>query len=84
MAYFRLEPFGFELNNMQVARLMTMIAEVNRNPKERKQAFRVEDFLLDLGSEDQGQDWEDQLKLIEQYNQAFGGEDMRSQNGDNQ
>jgi hypothetical protein len=56
MAYYNLEPFGDELALMDnhFASLQALIANVNRDPKQRHKAFEPDDFRL-LGTREEKQ-----------------------------
>lgn len=45
MAFYGLEPFGYESGLQGHAMTSSVIAEVNRNPKKRKKPFTAEDFM---------------------------------------
>lgn len=45
MAFAELEPFGEERADLRAGIVASTVAEVNRNPKKRKQPFTPQDFL---------------------------------------
>ena len=72
MAYARLEPFGPEADDHRMAQLLALIANVNRDPKRRKQPWTPDDFLLRRGPRPEPQ--QDSLRpRIEAAMAAFGG-----------
>lgn len=46
IAFYRLEPFGGDVQDTQLAQLCAVLANVNRNPKQKPQPFKVTDFKL--------------------------------------
>jgi hypothetical protein len=45
MAFYGLEPFGYEADFQGHALTASVIAEVNRNTKKRKEPFTIKDFM---------------------------------------
>lgn len=82
MAFYQLEPFGVERDNLHAGIVASMVANVNRDVKKRPEPFAPHDFLIETGideedDEEEGQGWESQLKIVEMLNAAFGGGDKR-------
>jgi hypothetical protein len=80
MSFARLEPIGERRGDWQAASIVAAIANANRDPKKRKEAFAVSDFLLRFGTaeeEPERQTWQEQLRIAEMLNVAFGGVDLR-------
>ena len=78
MAFYRLEPFGAERDNLHAGIVASMVANVNRDTKKRPEPFAPHDFLIEVEDfeediEEEGQGWEAQLKMVEMLNAAFGG-----------
>ena len=46
MAFSRIEPFGAEWENALFAMLASILANANTDPKKRKKAFTIENFML--------------------------------------
>lgn len=64
-------------NAYPIAQLTAMTANIHRNPKKKKNAFKVEDFLPQEESVEQKkkrQAPEDMLVVARMWNAAFGGE----------
>lgn len=51
IAFAELEPFGEERADLRAGIVASTVAEVNRNPKKRKQPFTPQDFLPKFGKE---------------------------------
>lgn len=47
MTYYSIEPFGGLRDDLHAAQVVAMIANVNRNPKKHKAAYKVSEFMLD-------------------------------------
>lgn len=47
-AYFEVDPFGNERGDLQAAMISCVIANANRDSKQR--VFRIEDFMLKFGT----------------------------------
>jgi hypothetical protein len=45
MAYFRLEPFGADIDHAMIAEQTAIIASVNRDRRKRSRAYTREDFM---------------------------------------
>lgn len=71
LAYFRLEPFGEERDDLRMGIVASTIANVNRSAKRRK-PYQPEDFMPRF--EDAEDDEETQaLRLMAQMKAALGG-----------
>ena len=68
-----LEPFGDERADLRSGVVASTIANVNREKK--RKPYKPEDFLL--FREKPRQSWEDQLRIVEMLNAAYGGQDLR-------
>lgn len=78
MAYAGLEPWGEERADLRMAIIASTIANANRDPKKRRKPFKPEDFLPKFDrSQREPQSWQEQLKIVELLNVAFGGRDLR-------
>ena len=81
LAYAGLEPFGPERADLRSGIVAATVANVHRDPKKRRKPYTSADFMprfrLEQGAD--GQDWPQQLALVEQLNVAFGGKDLRSE-----
>ncbi|MFI5223667.1 MAG: DUF4035 domain-containing protein [Nitrospirales bacterium] len=49
IAYAELEPFDEERADMRVAMLASVLANVNRDSKKKKEPYKIEDFMLKFG-----------------------------------
>lgn len=48
LSYSELEPFDERRADYRTASVVTMLANVNRDPKTRSRAYKLEDFLLEF------------------------------------
>jgi len=72
LAYARLEPFGAEADDARMAQLLALIANVNRDPKQRRTPWTPDDFLPQWGPRPEpGRD--DPRPRIDAAMAAFGG-----------
>ena len=77
-AYFRLDPFGQDRQDIGAALVACTVANVNRSNDQ--DPYEIQDFMPRFGvQEEQRQDWKDQLSLVEMMNEAFGGLDLRGE-----
>lgn len=70
MAFAELEPFGEERDDLRAAIVASTVAEVNRNPKKRKQPFTPQDFLPKFSREvpemdEEGEEEEEEKRRAE-------------------
>lgn len=81
MAYGQLEPFGDERADLRSAIVAAVVANANRDPKRRRRPFKPRDFMPEfvprVEAERGKQTWEQQLQIVEMFNIAFGGRDLR-------
>jgi hypothetical protein len=81
MAYFMLEPFGEERADVRAAIVAATVANTARDPKRHRRPFQASDFMPKFErKERERQTWEEQLRIVEMFNVAFGGEDLREEN----
>jgi hypothetical protein len=79
-AYFMLEPFGEERADMRAAIVASTVANTARDPKRRRRPFQASEFMPRFEWKKERQGWEEQLRIVEMFNMAFGGEDLREKN----
>lgn len=81
MAFYRLEPFGEEREDLRMGILASTIANVNRDPKVRRRAYQARDFIPVFGPEatDDEARMNRMKQMVEILNAAFGGKDLRLQ-----
>ncbi len=79
--YFEYDPFGGERGDLQAAIVASTVYNMLRG-KDAKVANPA-DFMAKFGPEEQKeqQPWEQQLKIVEMLNIAFGGKDERKLSG---
>lgn len=51
MAYYSLEPFGQERENMHAGLVASAVYNVNRDPKKQRRPFGLDEFMLKFDSE---------------------------------
>ena len=54
-AYFRLQPFGAQRDDLRIAVLDALMANINRDTKQKQTPFTAEDFLLRWDTSDADQ-----------------------------
>ena len=78
MAFDAIEPLGDRRLDVLLASFMALFANANRDPKKRRRAFKVEDFLPQWDkAAPQEPDNTRMLRMVEMLNTAFGGRDLR-------
>jgi flagellar basal body rod protein FlgC len=78
MAFYQLEPFGEERDDLRSGIVASTIANANRNPKKRRRPFRPKEFMpVTQKTQRREQTWQDQLRIVEMWNAALGGKDLR-------
>ena len=59
LAYYTVEPWGFEIENWRSALITSMVANTARDPKKHRKPYQPSDFIPDLDGEDkQPLSWE--------------------------
>lgn len=81
MAYARHDPLDHQTRaDWRAALGASVLAEVNRDRKKRSDPYTVANFMPEFGlraNEDEGQTPEQMLTIVEIFNAAFGGRDLR-------
>lgn len=72
LAYYSIEPFGYPMDNLRFGAVVAAIYNVNR--KKGATAIKANEVFQ---ARKPISDWQDQLKLVEILNEAFGGKDLR-------
>jgi hypothetical protein len=71
--YEKLEgPIGSTRGDVRVAYLMSLLANINRNPKKKKKAYTADDFMLKFEAGDEEQTIEQQQGVFSKLAQVFG------------
>lgn len=78
-AYYRLEPFGDERADLRAGIVASTVANAHRDRKRRARPFEAREFLPHFETEREPQSWEDQLHIVEMWNAALGGKDLRKE-----
>lgn len=72
--------------DLRTAMLMSLLANINRDTKQRRKLFTPADFMLDYGrledeesepEQPKAKPWQNMLTMVEVLNAAFGGKDKR-------
>jgi hypothetical protein len=73
MAYFRLEPWGTEPDDIRAGIIASTVANGNRDPKRQRKPFTTEDFMPKWGAcaRSEEQSPEDQFKILQQWQSVF-------------
>lgn len=80
MAFHDMEPFGEERADLRSAIVASTVANAHRGKRQRRS--KPEDFMPKFGRERNKKrtSWQDQLRMVEILNVAFGGRDLREKN----
>ncbi|HYF94418.1 MAG TPA: DUF4035 domain-containing protein [Symbiobacteriaceae bacterium] len=73
MAYYRMEPWGTEVDDARAGIVASTIANANRDPKRQRRPFSIHDFMLKWGTAGQPEEQspEEQLRIIQQWQAAL-------------
>lgn len=78
MAFYSLEPWGTEVDDLRAGIIASTIANVNRDPKKRRKPYKAQDFMPVWGGRGGGhekrqQTAEEQKRIIQMWNALLGG-----------
>ena len=79
-AYFILEPFGEERADVRAALVSATVANTARDPRKRRRPFTAQEFMPRFEPKQRRQTWQEQLRIVEMFNMALGGKDLREEN----
>ena len=72
MAFFRLEPWGAEVEDWRTGLIAATIANANRDPKKRRKPYEPQDFMPRRDSPPQAeQDWQEQARILEMWGRVL-------------
>ena len=77
LAFYKVEPFGEKRADLRAAVVAAAVANTARDPKKRKKPFTPADFMPRFERKRERQSWEEQLRMVEMFNVALGGRDLR-------
>lgn len=83
MAYARHDPLDHQTrSDWRAALVASVLAEINRDKKKKSEPYTVSDFMPEFGpasggAEDEAQTPEQMLAIVELWNAAYGGVDLR-------
>lgn len=64
-AYYELEPWGTEVEDLRIATVLAMMANINRDPKKKSTPFTPDDFMPNREQpETEEQTWEEQADIL--------------------
>ena len=72
--YDKLDPFGQWREDYRSAEIVTMLANVNRDAKRKREPFKTTDFLVKFGeqiNDKPKQSWQDQLNIAKLFASAY-------------
>ena len=82
MVYYRLEPWGTEVDDWRAGMIASVIANVNRDPKKQNKPFQPTDFMPRRAPvEDREQTEEEMLLAIWQIHARFQAAQKAAQKG---
>lgn len=74
MAYYSLEPWGTETDDLRAGIVASTIANVNRDPKKRRKPYTAQDFAPQWGKSEpkkEEQTVEEQQRILEMWAQVL-------------
>lgn len=74
MCYYELEPWGEEKADLRAGIIASTVANTARDPKKQQRPFTPADFMP---RQTEQRDPEELLRVVEQWNIALGGKDLR-------
>lgn len=77
MAFAQVEPIGPSRGDLQAAIVASTVANTARDAKKHPQPYEPSGFIPDYWNRQRQQSWEEQLRIVELLNVAFGGRDLR-------
>ena len=76
MAFWRLEPWGAEIEFWRAGMIAATIANANRDPKRQRRPFEPSDFMPQFDRpEDQGQSPDDHEAILRMWQRALEARD---------
>ena len=76
-AFCKLEPLPDGKADVRAGIIAATVANTGRDPKKRRRPFKPSEFVPQWEEANREQGWEEQLKIVERLNAAFGGRDLR-------
>lgn len=72
MAYYQLEPWGTETEDLRTGLVTSAIYNVNRDPKKNRRPFSPEDFVPKRVTEPrEEQTWEEQARIFDMWGRVW-------------
>ncbi len=82
MAFFEMEPWGYDMENWRFGMLAATMANLHRDPKKRRKPYRPEDFMPKSRREKRAKSWQDLKAIARLWNRVLGGREGRSPSAD--
>lgn len=74
MAFYSLEPWGTEVEDLRAGIVASVVANANRDPKKQRKPFKPQDFMPQWERHNTDEQTpEEQRKVIEMWNALLGG-----------
>lgn len=73
MAYYRLEPWGTQVEDLRTGIVSATVANANRDPKKQRKPYSPKDFMPQWDKPGE-QSPEEQLEIIKMWHALMGGE----------
>lgn len=72
-AFYQLEPWGCETEDLRSGVVAATVANANRDPKKRYRAYQPTDFMPSRGAPAarEEQSWEEQARILEAWGRAW-------------
>jgi len=78
MAFFRLEPWGTEVEDLRAGIVAATVANANRDPKKQRKPYRPQDFMPQWDRQrSEEQTPEEQKRIIEMWHALLAGNATR-------
>ena len=72
MAFYQLEPWGSEIDDLRAGIVASTIANANRDPKKQRKPFTAQDFMPKWGSSEPArQSPEEHFRILQMWQAAF-------------
>lgn len=78
MAFYTLEPWGTEVEDLRAGIVASTIANANRDPKKQRKPFKPQDFMPKWDTQSDTQTPEDHRRIIEMWQAVLGSRSSES------
>ncbi len=73
MAFFEMEPWGYDMENWRFGMLAATMANLHRDPKKRRRPYRPTDFMPKRKEDGPRRSWKDLKAIARLWNRILGG-----------